>query len=670
MKKEIVFGVCLFFLFSSSQKNFAQSQSKIDSLLNVLKTSKEDTNKVYTLNNLSRVYWTNSPDTSLRFARQAMELAKKIYFKKGIGIAYLNVAVYLRNTGNYEAAIQVLDSAKRIAIAINNNKLLGDCYNSIANIYWYQSNYEKALEFYLNSVKVKEQLKDTLGIALVNGNVGMIYTIQGNYPLALQYYFKSLKALEAKGDKQGIAGSLNNIGLIYYNEGNYSEALDYYFKSLAISEPINAIKHMGESYANIGLIYMKQGKYSLARDNYFKTLQIAETTGDKASIGVCYDNFGIIYKEEGNYAEALKNHFASLKIAQEIGDTLGISGCYSNIGNVYNKQENYFEAEQYLLKGLRLAQEIGVKLSVKDNYEALSDVYEKAHDYKNSIKFHKLYAQIKDTLLNEANNKQINEMKAKYEAEKKDKEITGLTKDKEIQRLEIKKQTLLKNTLIGGLVLLLLLSFFIYNTIRTRQKLKLQTLRNKIASDLHDDVGSTLSSISIFSEMAKAQSSEVTPMLDQIGESSRKMLDAMADIVWTINPENDQFEKIILRMKSFAFELLGAKKIDFEFNADDSVSKLKLPMDVRKNLFLIFKEATNNMVKYSEADKASFAISGNKDKLTMLIRDNGKGFDLTQESQGNGLKNMKKRAIEIGANLLIESEHQMGTTVQLVLNLA
>ena len=123
------------------------------------------------------------------------------------------------------------------------------------------------------------------------------------------------------------------------------------------------------------------------------------------------------------------------------------------------------------------------------------------------------------------------------------------------------------------------------------QLLKLQTLRNKIASDLHDDVGSTLSSIAIFSEIARQESKEVAPMLEQISENSRKMLESMADIVWTINPENDNFEKIILRMRSFAFELLGPRKIDFEFNADDSVVKLNLSMDVRKNLYLIFKEA-------------------------------------------------------------------------------
>jgi signal transduction histidine kinase len=178
-------------------------------------------------------------------------------------------------------------------------------------------------------------------------------------------------------------------------------------------------------------------------------------------------------------------------------------------------------------------------------------------------------------------------------------------------------------------------------------------------------VGSTLSSISIFSQMAQQQSKEVIPMLETIEESSRKMLDAMADIVWTINPENDQFEKIILRMRSFAYELLGVSKIDFEFIADEDVAKIKLPMNVRKNLYLIFKEATNNMVKYSGADKAVFMITEEKNKLTMLIHDNGKGFDSGQSKEGNGLKNMKRRADEIRAQFKIDSYPGKGTSVQL-----
>jgi two-component system, NarL family, sensor histidine kinase UhpB len=262
---------------------------------------------------------------------------------------------------------------------------------------------------------------------------------------------------------------------------------------------------------------------------------------------------------------------------------------------------------------------------------------------------------------------EVNMQFQKSETDKKQNQLVLLNKEKELQFVQLRKQKQLKNYFIGGICLLLLLSLILYRNYRVRQQLKLQTLRNKIASDLHDDVGSTLSSISIFSQMAQQQSKEVIPMLETIGDSSRKMLDAMADIVWTINPENDQFEKIILRMKSFAFELLGAKNIDFEFMADEDVARFNVPMEVRKNLYLIFKEATNNMVKYARADKAFFSMTGEKNNLVMMIRDNGRGFDVKQPTQGNGLKNMMRRAHEINADLMIDSLPGNGTTIRLSL---
>jgi len=118
-------------------------------------------------------------------------------------------------------------------------------------------------------------------------------------------------------------------------------------------------------------------------------------------------------------------------------------------------------------------------------------------------------------------------------------------------------------------------------------------------------------------------------------------------------------------MRSFAFEMLGAKNIDFEFIADEEVVRLKLLMEVRKNFYLIFKEATNNMVKYSGADKAFFSIKRENNYLNLVIHDNGKGFDTNKSTEGNGLKNIKRRAQEIGAKVIIDSFPGKGTTVQL-----
>jgi signal transduction histidine kinase len=413
------------------------------------------------------------------------------------------------------------------------------------------------------------------------------------------------------------------------------------------------------------MIYWLQGNYSEALEKYLIGLNFRKEIGSKDAIAGSFNNIGELYRHLGNYPEALKNQMAALKLAEETGNKYEIGLYCKDIGKVYIGLSNISQAKEYLTKALSLSMEVNNKENIRDTYEALSKLDSAEGNYRQSLVHYKLYTEYKDSMFNEIKSQQIAQMREQYESEKKDKKIVLLNSEKAMQALDLQKEKQTKNYIIVGLALFVILSFFIYQNYRNRQKLNLQKLRNKIATDLHDDIGSTLSSISIFSQMAQEQSKDTVPMLETIGESSRKMLDAMADIVWTIKPENDQFEKIIMRMRSFAYELLGAKKIDFEFIADESVEKFKLPMEVRRNLYLIFKEATNNMVKYAGANKAMFAIKGGKNELTMMIRDNGKGFDVSKSTEGNGLKNMKKRAIEIGGQLIIDSNPGNGTLIEI-----
>lgn len=210
---------------------------------------------------------------------------------------------------------------------------------------------------------------------------------------------------------------------------------------------------------------------------------------------------------------------------------------------------------------------------------------------------------------------------------------------------------------------------FVYSLYRYRlyQVIRLQNIRNKIAGDLHDEIGSTLNSISVFSEVARNKSKKELPELKMIGEASRRVIDAMSDIVWTITPENDSFEKIIFRMRSLTHSLMKAKKIEYSFRADETLNELKLPMMTRKNFYLIFKEALNNLVKYSNATRASVTLAHTGQQIELLIRDNGIGFDMNNISRGNGLNNMNRRAAEMKAQFEIQSSVNAGTSVQLLL---
>lgn len=212
---------------------------------------------------------------------------------------------------------------------------------------------------------------------------------------------------------------------------------------------------------------------------------------------------------------------------------------------------------------------------------------------------------------------------------------------------------------------------------RINELLKRQAIRNKIAQDLHDSVGSTLSSISVYSQVAKIQHSkgnenELKDVLQKISTTSTDMISEMNDIVWAINPGNDSMEKIVQRMESFARPLLQVKGISFAFKYDAAVLQLNLPMEKRKNFYLIFKEAVNNVLKYSACKNLWVKVSLSHNHVTLQVRDDGNGFDSQQMKlvagkslSGNGLNNMKRRADEMKGICTIESAPGMGTAVNL-----
>lgn len=211
--------------------------------------------------------------------------------------------------------------------------------------------------------------------------------------------------------------------------------------------------------------------------------------------------------------------------------------------------------------------------------------------------------------------------------------------------------------------------YMIYR-IRIQQVLKLYRLRSSIAKDLHDDVGSALSSIALLSnisEKARAKASlQPEEVFTRIGDTSKRMIDLMDDIVWSVNPDNDRFSNMLVRMREYAAEMLEPKDIELSFHTAD-MDELRIPMQMRKDYFLIYKEAINNLVKYAECDAAFISIKKENRTIITIIKDDGKGFDAAIIHSGNGLKNMQQRAAAIKSKLIIETMNGNGTTITLLM---
>ena len=244
--------------------------------------------------------------------------------------------------------------------------------------------------------------------------------------------------------------------------------------------------------------------------------------------------------------------------------------------------------------------------------------------------------------------------------------------DKEGAALQFTISTPWYNTWLARISALILLSFLIYVVFlyRLKQKLKIQDVRNRIASDLHDEIGSTLSSVFIYSEVAQKTNnenkiSESNQYLGYISSDVAKMIDALSDIVWTVNAKNDRFENLINRMRESAIELFDAKGYELQLDFDESMNSLKLGMAERKNFYLFYKEAINNIAKYANGKKVEVRLTFRNSLIELFIKDNGKGFDTNHKSEGNGLKNMKKRAEDLRGIFDIHSEPDKGTSIRL-----
>jgi signal transduction histidine kinase len=196
---------------------------------------------------------------------------------------------------------------------------------------------------------------------------------------------------------------------------------------------------------------------------------------------------------------------------------------------------------------------------------------------------------------------------------------------------------------------------------------RMQHIRNKIAQDLHDDIGSTLSSISILSDLALRENagSQTIETMNEIKDSSILLMERMDDIVWSINPRNDSLENLLIRIRHFATTLFEARGVDYCIDIQKNISEVRLPMDYRQHIYLILKEAINNLVKYADATQAWLEVHFDARHLMLAVRDNGRGFETGARSAGNGISGMYRRAELMNAWISIVSVPGGGTEIRL-----
>jgi len=466
---------------------YCQNSREVDSLFKVIKNTKSDTIKVEAYSNLFFIYEFSDTVKAQFFIKQELNLSRNLKNKAWLASAYTHFAFFYEDKSDLNKAIEF---------------------------------HQKALKLYKENtlIKVKEKIKNE---SACYNNIALIYGKLGIYDKAIDYYFLSLKMDEILKDSSGIATSYSNIGIIQRKLRNNDKALEYYFKALKIVEKLNDENSMALCYNNIGLAYQYKKDYSKATYYLLKSLKINEKANNLNRISGCYNNLGNVYFELGEYNKCVNYYNKSLDIRYQIGDKEGQSSVLGNIAALNVKLKQYNLAVENANKSFSIAKEINVLPWQLTAYEVLSKTYDSIKNYKKAYEYQKLFKILNDSMFSIESNQQIKGMEAKYQNDKKQKEIELLNKDKQLQETEIKQQIIVKYAFVIGFTLMILLVSFVYRNYRNKKK------ANVLLKQQNIEISQQKEEISTQRDEIEAQRDLVTHQKEHIEEIHKEVTDSI-----------------------------------------------------------------------------------------------------------------------------------------------
>lgn len=416
-----VFILIVYLLLIS--KGLIAQDRETDSLKHLLMQSGEDTGKIILLNQLAAA--TNKTEESIGFGKDAVALSEKLNYPQGKALGLKNLGLF----------------------------------------YFLKSDYNKALEYWQPALKVYTELKDLSGMANIQNNMGSIYFQQGNNSQAMELFTKSLDAAQKANDTTRIATAMNNVALIYMAKvPTFDLALDYFNKALQLARKIDDKANMGMSYVNMGEIYYEKGNDSMAYLNLTKATEVFDPTDELLPYALNY--LGLLYSRKGQPDMALRYFEEALKKTSEIGNKLYMAQTYLRLAKFYQDQHQNELAQNNYQKARELAAEIKAGQELKQALIGLSAIYAAKNDFKNAYLYSNRSVMLGDSLYLFA----ADSLQLKYAVGLKEKEIALLTKDKDLQELDLKRQKIQKNALMAGLGLIFVIVGILYRDYRNKVK--------------------------------------------------------------------------------------------------------------------------------------------------------------------------------------------------------
>lgn len=723
--------VILYFLagisFCIAQPNASSNEAdKVSSLLKTAKTFFEK----------------GKYDSALFYCTNASDLSKMRNDKAGEAKAYDFYAEIMLATGKIDEVKKYNERMLPLALAIKDSALLANGYNRAGVYYMEKGQNELAQQNFNSALRFGLEKSGSIKTAEIYSNIASLSLAIGDKDKAMSGFIKALGIYEDKSNWSGIGETYSNISSVYYLMGKVDDAINFQNRSIEAREKINDRAGLVIAKTNIGQLYILKEAYPMALQHLQRAVEFAEELKNPKLMASAYSGMAAYASRTKNYTDALSWQTKAIKLFEEMNNKQLLSRLYVSAGNLANSTKDSISAIDFYTKALNISKELGNKENIGNAYEKMSNFYLSRNDFRKADENYRKFILYRDSITATSTLTKIEEIKTRYETEKKDNEIIKLNNTQKIKQLEIQKQKaviagntaialqkqneidilsqaqelrdikikqqgeqlekqvllaktnsqqlqltekekllsekqlksqkLVRNLLIGGLGLIVLLGLTYFNRYQLKKKLEQQknllSIRNSISQDLHDDIGASLSNINILNELARRNMTNPEKSQEYLGKASediQRISESLADIVWNVNPKYDDLQNLYVRMKRYAADMLDGKNIKGTFDFPVNDTGLVLTMPQRRDLYLIFKEAVNNLAKYSAAENAVINVKADKENVSFLIQDDGKGFDKATVSNGNGLFNMQQRAKALGASIEINSSPGKGTKINL-----
>lgn len=689
-----VFVLCCFSFLAACPLT-AQSPilQKLDSMERALATIADPLEKTKQMNDLAFAYLNVNTSKTLEYAHKTLASAQKNNFVALIAKAHNLFALYYANTSQIEKAFVHYDSSLMYNRQANSEVGVARVSNNIGILHYRLGNYDKALEYTFEALKSFEKLEDHASMIRALTGVANIYMEQRLYDKAIHYSTLALQKCKAIGDNSGAALALGNLANVHTNMESFQKAKDAYTEALAIYRELGDLQGIGINLMNLATIWDKEGNHKIAQEMLSEARQMFLKTNNPRHIAATTGYLGDSY-------------FLSYEDFDKKGVTL-VPGSRNTLLR---------SAILYLKEGVKLTQATNHLKLVEYFSLKLYKAYEAAKRPDQALHYYKIHVSAKDSLFSLESKKQIEKLTTEREVELKNKQI-------ELDRLAVEKKRNERAYFGAGMALLLLSLAFIYRnyanqkksntqlgrlnqqiaasneeltdknlqltqTMRTLEETQGQLIesekqkenaliRSRISQDIHDDISAGLNKISWLAEAVAAKASRPDAPLDlgtiqRINDYSRETVSKLGEIIWSSNPERDNLPSLLEYIRRYAENYLDDSAIRCQFDFPDALPNLELNPELRRNLYLVTKEALHNARKYSGADviRLSFSLSPEQE-YRLEVRDNGRGMEPDQvKGGGNGLRNMRRRMEAVGGQVSIESALGKGTALVFYGNVA